>query len=215
MDMKSFKMAKGFTLAEVLITLTIIGIIASLTIPSLINNVQDNQLKTLWKKNYAEISDAMQILSMNQGGSLKGILYEANVINTFKPYFNTIKTCVLTSGCWHSAGNWKELDGDVKSYSGTLGMILNSGALLNFGDITTNCDLTSYGNPAHKTTCGYVFIDVNGFQSPNTIGRDIFMVHIHENSVAPAGTIGDMWNSSINNCANSSGYGCAAAYLLN
>ena len=40
---------KGFTLAEVLITLLIIGVVASLTIPAIINNTQEAENKTVWK----------------------------------------------------------------------------------------------------------------------------------------------------------------------
>ncbi len=43
---------KGFTLAEVLITLGIIGIIAAMTIPTLLQNTDEAQLKTAWKKAY-------------------------------------------------------------------------------------------------------------------------------------------------------------------
>ncbi|MDD3238364.1 MAG: prepilin-type N-terminal cleavage/methylation domain-containing protein [Candidatus Gastranaerophilales bacterium] len=41
---------KAFTLAEVLITLVIIGVIAALTIPSLLNNINDNEKRLLLKK---------------------------------------------------------------------------------------------------------------------------------------------------------------------
>ena len=40
----------AFTLAEVLITLGIIGIVAEMTIPTLMNNVQDQAFKAAWKK---------------------------------------------------------------------------------------------------------------------------------------------------------------------
>ena len=37
---------KGFTLAEVLITLGIIGVVAAMTIPALMNNVRATKLKS-------------------------------------------------------------------------------------------------------------------------------------------------------------------------
>lgn len=45
----------GFTLAEVLITLGIIGVVASLTMPSLIANHRKEVLKTELKKAYSEL----------------------------------------------------------------------------------------------------------------------------------------------------------------
>ena len=46
--MKRFK--KGFTLAEVLITLAIIGVVAAIAIPSVISNTQQQEFKTGLKK---------------------------------------------------------------------------------------------------------------------------------------------------------------------
>ena len=45
----------AFTLAEVLITLGIIGIVAAMTIPTLVSNYQKKVLKTQFTKKYAEI----------------------------------------------------------------------------------------------------------------------------------------------------------------
>lgn len=49
-------MKKAFTLAEVLITLGIIGIVAAMTLPALIGKYQKNQTLTQLKKAYTEIS---------------------------------------------------------------------------------------------------------------------------------------------------------------
>ncbi len=53
----------GFTLAEVLITLTIIGVVAMMTLPALMTNVQEQQAKTALKKGINTLSEAAQ---MNQ-----------------------------------------------------------------------------------------------------------------------------------------------------
>lgn len=49
-------MKKALTLAEVLVTMAIIGIVAAITLPSLINNYQQKVYKETWKKAYSEIS---------------------------------------------------------------------------------------------------------------------------------------------------------------
>lgn len=46
----------SFTMAEVLITLGIIGIIAAMTLPALINKYQEVQFKSAYKKAYADLS---------------------------------------------------------------------------------------------------------------------------------------------------------------
>ena len=53
-------MKKGFTLAEVLITLAIIGIVAALTIPSVISNYQQQEFKTGLKKAVSVLNEAIQ-----------------------------------------------------------------------------------------------------------------------------------------------------------
>ncbi|MDD3238109.1 MAG: type II secretion system protein [Candidatus Gastranaerophilales bacterium] len=53
-------MKKAFTLAEVLITLVIIGVIAALTIPALLNNTNKEEYKTGVKKAYSVLSQAVQ-----------------------------------------------------------------------------------------------------------------------------------------------------------
>ena len=54
---------QGFTLAEVLITLTIIGVIATMTLPALMTNTQEQQAKTGLKKGINTLTEAAQ---MNQ-----------------------------------------------------------------------------------------------------------------------------------------------------
>ena len=53
---------KGFTLAEVLITLAIIGVVAALAIPSVISNSQQQEFKTGLKKAISVLNSA---ISMN------------------------------------------------------------------------------------------------------------------------------------------------------
>lgn len=53
----------GFTLAEVLITLAIIGVVATLTLPALMTNTQEQQAKTALKKGINTLTEAAQ---MNQ-----------------------------------------------------------------------------------------------------------------------------------------------------
>src|SRR5574344_3111914 len=57
---KSYSRLKrsAFTLAEVLIVLAIIGVVAAMTIPTLMNKIQDMRYKTAYKKAYSVTSQA-------------------------------------------------------------------------------------------------------------------------------------------------------------
>lgn len=46
----------AFTLAEVLITLAIIGVVAALTIPVVVRNYQEMQFKTAYKRVYSDLN---------------------------------------------------------------------------------------------------------------------------------------------------------------
>ena len=51
----------GFTLAEVLVTLMIIGVIAAMTIPSLMQNTQQQEYKAAYKKAVSMLNQAVSL----------------------------------------------------------------------------------------------------------------------------------------------------------
>lgn len=57
----------GFTLAEVLITLGIIGVVAAMTLPAIINKVSENILRQQFKKAYNTVSNALVRTYANNG----------------------------------------------------------------------------------------------------------------------------------------------------
>ena len=75
-------MKKGFTLAEVLITLAIIGVVAALTIPSVIVKTQQQEFKTAAKKAYSVLSQAVQLTEVKDGYTFaNGGLFVQALIN--------------------------------------------------------------------------------------------------------------------------------------
>lgn len=98
----------AFTLAEVLITLGIIGVVAAMTLPTLINNNRDKELVTRVKKTYSSISKALQLIQV--GYSTPGdnsALFATNksdrdVAYEFSKAFNGARFCEAGSnakGC--------------------------------------------------------------------------------------------------------------------
>lgn len=61
-------MKKGFTLAEILITLGVIGVVAAMTIPTLITNYQKVMTVNRLKQTYAQILQGMKAVSEEFGG---------------------------------------------------------------------------------------------------------------------------------------------------
>jgi prepilin-type N-terminal cleavage/methylation domain-containing protein len=209
------KKINGFTLAEILITLLIIGVVASLVIPALINDTQEAELKIAFKKAYSDINQATMLLINDNAGSLKGLCANNDCQkNLFLPYLSYTKSCSSSQGngnCWHEADKFWFLDGTPTSpvgWSSSAGIVLSSGVLLKFWDASSNCSVLS------MNACGTIAIDVNGFKGPNRFGKDILRIYILEKGIKPFGTQGDL---AVNLCEGStgsnSGYGCAAKYL--
>ena len=62
-----YKLKNGFTLAEVLITLGIIGVVAALTIPTLIGNYQKKEVPVRLQKMYNTIQNAISQAELENG----------------------------------------------------------------------------------------------------------------------------------------------------
>ncbi|MDD3014602.1 MAG: type II secretion system protein [Candidatus Gastranaerophilales bacterium] len=89
-------MKKAFTLAEMLIAMMIAGVIASLTIPTLMKNVQYNNSKILFKSGYrlveTAVSDMVSDISLYPAGQL-----DSTFCTNFFSKMNTIGTVSCTT----------------------------------------------------------------------------------------------------------------------
>lgn len=98
-------MRKGFTLAEVLITLGIIGVVAAMTLPSLINDYRDKEILTKVRKTYSDVSNAVNRARTSDGNiNDNSVLFnpDNNSVETakiFLKYFNGAKLCTYTNQC--------------------------------------------------------------------------------------------------------------------
>lgn len=219
------KLLPAFTLAEVLLTLTIVGIVAALTIPVILQDIQDKHLKASLKNEYSTFNQAFTFILNEQSGNVKGMCGNNNntcVINEFKKYLTMSKICYDTTAkgnCWHQDGVAKNLKGQqdwLTDYN-----LTNNGFILQNGVMAVvrwpsgiNCD----NNISYKKNCGSVVIDINGFNPPNMQGKDIFYIMFDEDKMYPGGTQGDYLDvntggCSINSNSSASGLGCTAKYL--
>ena len=98
-----YKNKKGFTLAEVLITLGIIGVVAALTLPALIQNYQKKATATSVKKAYSELNQIIERAKADYGDPSGWSYYEqdnlAQWVQTYiEPYVKVIKSGSCSSG---------------------------------------------------------------------------------------------------------------------
>ena len=147
----------AFTLAEVLITLGIIGVVAAMTLPTLVTKNRDKELVSRVKKTYSNIQNATLLAQKDYGvigdnsflfDSAKGL---AAVTSDFAKYFNGAKVCQsqATKGCgpyyykvkytYKRQASSGENIATGTSLSGPK-IILNDGAILSVVELTPNCD---------------------------------------------------------------------------
>lgn len=182
---------KAFTLAEILITISIIGIVAAMTIPALINSTQDMEFKNAWKKSYAELTQASKLMAQDNGNTLKGLFTgDTATVNAYGNYLKYTQICSPPSAvCMKSM-----VSTGYTNLETTLA--LNNGSSIMFLDGTnwakaTDCSDTGRGTPLGKTYCLEFYLDVNGNKGPNQFGKDLLGgVILEDGSLLPYGTSG-------------------------
>ncbi|OGI26814.1 MAG: hypothetical protein A2287_01225 [Candidatus Melainabacteria bacterium RIFOXYA12_FULL_32_12] len=122
---------RGFTLAEMLVTLTIVGIVAALTIPAIIQDVQTAQYKAAFKKAYADLDQATRRILIDYGGNIGGICSNNLCIrDKYLEYLNYSKKCDNVWNCFVKASNdggeWEDLDGSPPTVGADASAILNN-----------------------------------------------------------------------------------------
>lgn len=100
-------MKRAFTLAEVLITLGIIGIVAAMTMPTVINNTKNKQLETSLKKAYSILAQVTQRVVVEDMGGVLDVDNAKDLSTYFVKYYKNGSVCRGTdkkTGCPNSGG---------------------------------------------------------------------------------------------------------------
>ena len=168
----------GFTLAEVLITLGIIGVVAALTMPALIANYQKKQTVAQLKEVYSILTQAVSRSVLDNGELQYWNWSEVSSNNSTSRSFAEMYILPYLSGVQKNKGDtkiWTKLDGTYDSsasYEYTrVQYMLSNGALISF--IGRYYSPENAGN--YPKTSLTVFVDVNGYKRPNRLGRDVFL----------------------------------------
>ena len=198
----------GFTLAEVLITLVIIGVIAALTIPTVVNNTQKQEFVSKLKKTYSSFAQVTNKIIAEEGspkyaGWLSG---NESLYRMYKKYFALAKDCDTAAGCF--ASEYEKLNSGPLWYpdTGRRRFVLADGVSVMFADADPQCPDISSGKVLNL--CGTIVVDVNGMKNPNQYGRDLFFFALKEDGLYPYGC-----DSAFCNESDSEGSGCACKVL--
>ena len=203
----------AFTLAEVLITLSIIGIVAALTIPTLISSIQNKQLEVGLKNAYATLAEALKMYEHENGYpatpanlgtvALKPILmkYIKNIKDCGIGATDPDKACIPNKAYVDDPENYNDI---YMNYNGT-----NTISYASFDDgqfVMNNGMLVLINNPGAADQHIYISVDINGYnKSPNRLGQDLFMFQIIDNGqLLPMGAKNTYITNENTYCSDSS-----------
>ena len=187
----------GFTLSEVLITLGVIGVVAALTLPSLITNYKKQEIATRLKASQSMISQMLNMSIAEHGdpvnwdfANVSGT--EANaglsknlIINLtekyFLPYLNDAKRSgYMTLAQAGYSEPYHNADGTLNSFN--LNALNKNQYVI---ELANGVTIMVYMNSSAETntlTNILLYIDVNGKRKPNVFGRDVFVAQIKSDS---------------------------------
>lgn len=165
-------------MAEVLITLGIIGIVAAMTLPSMINNIHNKQLHTALKKAYSRHSEALALVKAEMGidnlqTEFATYDYDNQVYPRAEEFYDAYyKKLKIIGTCKYT--------GEVRNYNNTSEAFIDKG-------VTEPMKMLADG------TCAQIFInsgnvnitvDVNGAGTkPNRLGYDIFTFNTNKQGI--------------------------------
>lgn len=177
----------GFTLAEVLITLGIIGVVAAMTIPTLMNQTGQAEFKTGFKKAISVLNQAVT-MSVALDNSDFSALSSGNGTTSIYSMF-TSKMNVINS----TTGTDATLGFGTNNYT----LYLNDGMVISFPTASAAC---ASAVPTAGNNCTMI-VDVNGNKKPNKLSTmttftdtahlfDQFYVNFYNQQVMPLDTSG-------------------------
>lgn len=184
----------GFTLAEVLITLGIIGVVAAITIPGLINAYKAQQLRAQFNKSYSVVQQAFKLMESDDVDTNMRNYTRNPFYLTFQKYLSQSTICSgpttvankVPDGCYEykvydQTDGYKYLNSDNFVADGTYNngeLMLPDGTLIFFDD-----------SPEKEGWKGVlIFIDINGCKKgPNRLGYDFFAFEVIEGVVHAIG----------------------------
>ena len=154
----------GFTLAEVLITLGIIGVVAAMTMPTLMNQTQGAQYKTAYKKALSALSQAVTLnVALDEWNFADADNSTYKIQDMLSSRMNVVRTYQIG---YSSAGKLQGITGAESIGTNNVTLFFNDGIMFSF-DPTTQTNCTAAEGATRKVCKGV--IDVNGVKAPNRI----------------------------------------------
>ena len=165
---------RAFTLAEVIITLGIIGVVAAMTIPTLIQKYQEKEMVSRWFKAYSMLQQVIKLAEADCGNSSTW---------TWENFLDTDKTDIdVTGSAYACMKPYLKVVSDCPK--GGADCFLTGSRSYSYLDKSNVLGICNYYGPAVKLISGETIcfhngerenlvVDLNGTAPPNRIGIDV------------------------------------------
>ncbi len=221
-DLPPIKMKLGFTLAEVLITLGIIGVVAAMTIPNLIANNKAQKLRSQFLKSYSVVQQVFKQMEADDV-SLNPADYKPNTTGKF--YKTFIKYLQATMDCGGSSTDtnrkntlpcyYPAEDSTMKPYKTFDGKKTLAYYNLDDGQIVLQDGTILFFENSVSNDYIWISVDLNGYKNPpNRWGYDLFTFQFKEGELVTMGDPKTDYSDlnkycNINSSDNLNGIACA------
>ena len=210
----------AFTLAEVLITLGIIGIVAAITIPQLINNYKAKRLQTQFLKSYSTIQQAFKEMEADDVSTDPTTYNTLEYYKTFMNYLQAPIDCGIGDNKYLPCVYMRDSSSkDYKPYKTYDGKTNASMILFDDGQIALqDGTLLLFENYAPRMRV-FVSVDLNGYNNkPNRWGYDLFTFQLVDNQLKAMGDSGTTYTDlstycNVNSQDEYNGIACAKKAL--
>lgn len=187
------KNRKAFTMAEVLITLGIIGIIAAMTIPNLMGRFREKEYVNRLLKAYSTLSQAYQLMT-DEKGSVKDVNSDERIEYVLKNLFNYLNANKFCEKAQQDKCIYCPKRGQcfkaLKHNSYTFGLASNKAILLNNGDAIISMDMPNFGceHKSNQGMCGMLFYLFDAHKEKiKTVGENVFGFYFTPTHIEPLG----------------------------
>ncbi len=211
----------AFTLAEVLITLGIIGVVAAMTMPMLIANHQKKQTVTKLQKSISILNQASRLAYYDVGepsDAERWAMETEEYFNTYWAPYLKVETCTDYKMCGYNSNTpFKYINGTKASYLEVIdyeGYNTTFYTLDGFLYIISRCPQDAGGDERQGLKGNSILVDINGGKGPNTFGKDVFLLYrlTSEGKVGTVVTSGHgATTNQINNSCSKTGDGTLCA----
>ena len=167
----------AFTLAEVLVTLGIIGVVSAMTIPSLTQSWQKQAYAAQLKKTYSQLAQAAAMAIQEEYAvSLDESKYvgKEGGKEFLRKYLKIVNDCGTSyTPCF--ARKYKNIDGSENNNLARPDLVITTAD----GVSISMLNYWYFGARHYDHDCLSLIVDINGQKGPNVVGRDLFYIEVY------------------------------------